>query len=159
MAIRTFSVNDTIADFVTNMNGLSTEVGDPMLSSFAPGKNIVDQINILRARVAGFDDSSEIVRAIRSGISVEHNEYGNLTYDPNVGKIEFTPPVVSDIKPRLSGIGQIRFSNGQMLLDSGVNASFIINETVSYTKFKNVVTFEVLDSDGTNLYTFKSPGI
>lgn len=161
MAKTTFSVNDTIAQFVEKMNTVSENAGDNMKSSFAPGKNIVDQINILRNRVSGFDDSAEIVRAFQQNLIVKqaNGTYGNIEYDSATGTIDYTPTVDSNYWRRFSTSGPTFFVDGQLLIDSNINPSAITDETITISKYSNVVTFKIFDSAGNTLYNFKSPGI
>jgi len=159
MAIVTFSITDTIDSHVTKMNRVSSTIGDIRLIGEENVTELVSGLNAFRNRLADLDESAEVLAAIRSGISVNSiGQYGFMSYTDSTGVITYSGPESADFYSRVTGFGNLSFDSAQMFLDGDLDASFITDNTLSYTKEVAPTTFIIYnDSVTIPILTFSSP--
>lgn len=126
MAKTVVNLSDQISTWVTKTNAISNDVGD--VAQLVTGdSNIVDAVNTVRAIVASFDDSSEIISIARSGFSAA----GTLSYDSATGQFS-----VSGVDS--AAVGAIAKSSIS-IANSGTGYG-----SLSYNSGSGVITYSVV---------------
>ena len=117
----------------------------------------VAAVNGIRARLANFDDSSEVLAAIRNGISVAHENLGNFTYSQSTGVLSYEPIDSADVVSALSGSAPLDFSSNQVVLDQGMSGASILDNTLAIVKESDAQYFFIFDSEDNTLLTLRYP--
>lgn len=153
MALKNVTLLETFGDYITDFNGLGSDVGDLTLLTTSTKASVVAATNSLKTRLDNTDsnigtrsslttsnktslvaaineiaaisgDSSTIVSIARGGISVtDAGGDGSLSYNSGSGVITYTGPSASEVRAKIS------------VLDAGGDGS------LSYDNSTGVLTY------------------
>lgn len=159
MARITFANSDTLDSHVTKINRLMAEDAGDLYNVeenryFA---TFVAAVNGIRARLANFDDSAEVLATIRNGISAVHENLGDFTYSKSTGVLSYEPVDSSDVVNTLSGSAPLDFSANQVVLDQGMSGASVLDNTLSFVKESDAQYFFIYDSADNTLLTLRYP--
>ena len=153
MAITVINLSDPVATLVTKTNTVSSNLGD--IAQLTTGdSNVVDAINAVRAAIIDIDDSSEIVAIARGSFSVNNDSASglSLSYDSDTGVIS----LIGDADA--ATVRGYMVAGAGLDYDSSTGVFSIGTDAIGSAELKNVVTLQILDSDGTVLKTLYGAG-
>lgn len=161
MAITRINVSDKMIALVNKTNVISTGLGD--VDNLVTGdSNVVDALNTVRALFEAFDDSAEIVNITRAAFSATNlGGDGSISYNSSTGVITYTGPDAADVRSHFSADSGLDYDSALGLFtlkNLSVTNAHIANDTITSTKFSDLVTFSILDEGGTALKTIYGPG-
>jgi len=156
MTIKNVLLSETLGDFVTDFNGLSSDVGDLTLLTTSAKNNIVAAINEL----VTLSDSAAIQSISRASVSVtDAGGDGSLTYSSATGVITYTGPSATEVRAHLSAGARLSYSSGQFnVANAGIDSAAVQNNAITSAKLASAVTLIIYNSAGTAVKTLYGAG-
>lgn len=161
MAIIQIGLSEQLSNLVLKANQMSETIGD--IDSLTTGDtSLVGGLNAIRELISPFDDSSEIISIGREAFSVTNaSGFGDIAYDSDTGVITLTGASQANIRSVFSGDSSIGYNSTTGVFSLNTNAidgSKLLDSSLTFSKFKDLVILNIKNSSGTILKTVYSPG-
>lgn len=157
MSIVTLSTTDSISAVVTDINTVSSNLGDAKALFY--GNNCVDAINQIKTITEIYDDSDKIIATTYTSYDAQASEFALASYDDN-GNFLFTGANDSDIKALFTVTGNaVTYDNGILSMSDSVEVDQLSDSAITTTKFDQTTVLKIYDENDTVILTLYGPGI
>lgn len=157
MPIVTVNTTDSIATVVSDINTISSNIGNGAKLFFSD--NCVDAINKVKTITEIYDDSDKIVDTVYASYNAVATDFADALYDDN-GNFTFTGAIDSDVRALFSITGDaVDYENGVLSITDSVAGSQLNDSAITTTKFNNTEVLRIYDNDSSVLLTLYGPAV
>lgn len=157
MPIVTVNTTDSIATVVSDINTISSNIGNTAKLFFSD--NCVDAINRIKTITEIYDDSDKIIDTVLVSYDTIASDLADASYDNN-GNFTFTGAIDSDVKALFSANGNaVDYEDGILSMTDSVIGSELNDSAITLTKFNNTEVLRIYDNDSSVLLTLYGPAV
>lgn len=157
MPIVTVNTTDSIATVVSDINTISSNIGNGAKLFFSD--NCVDAINRIKVITEIYDDSDKIVDTVHVSYDAVATDLAASSYDDN-GNFTFTGAIDSDVKALFSVTGDaVDYGDGVLSMTDSVIGSQLSDSAITITKFNDTEVLRIYDNDSSVLLTLYGPAV
>ena len=157
MPIVTVNTTDSIATVVSDINTISSNIGNTAKLFFS--NNCVDAINRIKTITEIYDDSDKIIDTVLVSYDTIASNLADASYDNN-GNFTFTGAIDSDVKALFSANGNaVDYEDGILSMTDSVIGSELNDSAITLTKFNNTEVLRIYDNDSSVLLTLYGPAV